>query len=78
VSLEELGIETYVGDVLAESEYHYDHGAIRLVAMKTTVVAGELCLTVHDRFEWVRPEDLESFPLAPADIPIAQRLRVLL
>jgi 8-oxo-dGTP diphosphatase len=73
--LEELGLTVSVGPVLAESIYNYDHGSIRLVAMKTTVRDGTISLSVHDRIAWVHPEDLNSFSLAPADIPIADRLQ---
>lgn len=72
---EELGLDVSVGDVIAESEYQYDHGAIRLIALKTEIVAGTLSLTVHDRAEWVLPSRLEELQLAPADIPIARVLR---
>lgn len=75
---EELGLDTKIGSVLAETEYHYDHGSILLVAMKTEVLGGELRLTVHDRLEWVRPNELQGFQLAPADVPIAKRLAQLI
>ncbi len=72
---EELGLIVSVGPVLAESIYHYEHGSIRLVAMQTVVRDGTINLSVHDRAEWVYLRDLTSFSLAPADIPIADRLK---
>jgi 8-oxo-dGTP diphosphatase len=72
---EELGLIVEVGTVLAESIYHYEHGSIRLVAMQAVVCDGTITLSVHDRAEWVHPRDLSSFSLAPADIPIADRLK---
>ncbi len=74
---EELGLVISVGDVLAESEYHYEHGAIRLIAMKAMLQSGTILLTVHDEVKWVLPAELEALNLAPADIPIAQRLKEL-
>jgi len=74
---EELGLDTSVGEIVAESEYHYDHGAIRLVALRTKILDGTICLTVHDEAKWVPPYRLEELALAPADIPIARVLREL-
>jgi 8-oxo-dGTP diphosphatase len=71
---EELGLNVSVGPVLTESVYHYDHGSIRLIAMRTEVRDGTIKLSVHDKFEWVDPRDLRNFSLAPADIPIADHI----
>jgi 8-oxo-dGTP diphosphatase len=72
---EELGVEARVGAIVAESIYEYEHGVIRLVALDATIVSGRPQLTVHDRLEWVAPDQLEVFDLAPADIPIARIVR---
>jgi len=32
-------------------------------------------LTVHDKVEWVQVSELLSYKLAPADIPIAEKVR---
>jgi len=73
--LEELGIHAKAGPLLAESEYHYDHGAIRLLAFFTEIQGAEnLMLTVHDRAEWVDPDELTNYKLSPADIPIALKI----
>ena len=36
---------------------------------------GVLTLTVHNRAAWITLEALDQFPLAPADIPIAQAVQ---
>lgn len=69
--LEELGVKSDVGDVLCMSEFEYDHGAIKLVALETRLVSSEFNLKDHDRIEWVSPKDLLDYQLLPADIPIA-------
>lgn len=69
---EELGIETRAGKVIAESEYHYGHGAIRLVALETEWLSGEMHPIVHDQLEWVEPSRLAAYALSPADVPIAK------
>ncbi|MBI9085368.1 MAG: (deoxy)nucleoside triphosphate pyrophosphohydrolase [Desulfobacterales bacterium] len=72
--MEEFGITAKAGDQIAESVYRYDHGTIRLVALSTEILAGEPELTVHDRIAWVLPEDLLDYKLAPADVPIAEKI----
>jgi 8-oxo-dGTP diphosphatase len=71
---EELGIEVRVGDIIATSDYAYEHGSIRLVAMHVAWLAGDLQLRVHDRQVWLRPEEMLSIDLAPADIPLVASL----
>jgi 8-oxo-dGTP diphosphatase len=72
--LEELGLTVRAGEIVAESEYRYEHGAFRILAMPTRILRGKIRLTVHDRFEWVPLADLLRYRLAPADIPIAEKL----
>lgn len=71
---EELGVQVAVGAVVATSDYVYAHGAIRLVAMATTILSEELHPTVHDQLAWVPVQQLRHYRLAPADIPIAEAL----
>lgn len=71
---EEFKIEVEVGAYFGDSVYHYDQGAIRLLAYHTRWLSGELQPVVHDEFRWVAPENLEGFDFAPADIPLVQRL----
>lgn len=71
---EELDIEIEVGDFITESHYVYEHGEFLLKAFEVHMIRGEPTLTVHDQIAWVEPVDLEKYPLAPADIPIAKTL----
>jgi len=71
---EELGVVANVGDELTSSDYIYEHGSIRLVALETTIVSGRPTLTVHDKSDWLSPAEILKLELAPADIPIAQYL----
>ena len=75
--MEEFKITAKAGKQIAESVYHDDYGTIRLVALSTDILAGKPVLTVHDRIAWVLPEDLLNYQLAPADIPIAEKLSSL-
>jgi 8-oxo-dGTP diphosphatase len=74
---EELGIETYISDVISESEYHYDHGSFRMFGLMADILSGELTLHVHDQYDWSKVEDLLSYNLAPADVPIAEKVMML-
>ena len=72
---EELGLETKAYEVLAESQYHYEHGSFYLLALRTEIIGGEIELNVHDAVEWVSINELMQYKLAPADIPIAEKLK---
>lgn len=71
---EELAIEVRVGRFVAENLFRYDHGEFLLRAYSVDLIVGELTLQVHDDFSWVPPDDLLSYRLAPADVPIAESL----
>ncbi|EPF2507133.1 (deoxy)nucleoside triphosphate pyrophosphohydrolase [Vibrio fluvialis] len=71
---EELAIDCSVGPVFESVEYHYDGGAIRLIALYAQIKSGDITLSVHDMCEWVPFSTLLEYQLAPADIPIAKRL----
>lgn len=72
---EELNIDTQVFEILAESEYHYEHGFIKLIGMRTEITGGTITTKVHDKIEWAEIAHLLNYPLAPADIPIAKTLQ---
>jgi 8-oxo-dGTP diphosphatase len=73
--LEELEIETSIGEKLTESIHTYDTGAIRLLAYRATILSGALSLHVHDEYRWVSVAALTQFQLLPADVPIADFLQ---
>lgn len=73
--LEELGVESEIGEVLAKSEYHYEHGSFLLIGIYTRLRSKQLTLTVHDRAEWVPIANLLKYRLAPADIPLAKKIQ---
>jgi 8-oxo-dGTP diphosphatase len=67
---EELGLEVEVGAHLATG---YD-GAIELRGYRARIVAGEPRLSDHDALAWVVPAELGSYPMPPADLPLAAAL----
>jgi mutator protein MutT len=72
---EELGIETEVGDAVAESSHCDDHGAFRLIALVTRIISGVPTPVAHDEIAWVKIRDLGRYRLAPADVVIAAAIR---
>ncbi|CRM12912.1 (deoxy)nucleoside triphosphate pyrophosphohydrolase [Pseudomonas sp. 58 R 12] len=71
---EELGVESVAGEILTTTTYAYPGGEIELIAISVELQSTQFTLQVHDRFEWVRPQELVRYNLAPADIPIAQEI----
>ena len=71
--LEELDMVSSVGEVLARTVYHYDHGSFELLAMSTQRRSG-FELHVHDRFAWVAPREWATYELAPADALLLEHL----
>lgn len=72
--MEEFGVEVEVHDFFCSTIYHYQHGAIELLAYRTAYRAGEFRLNVHSAMRWVPLEALHDYDFAEADIPIAQKL----
>lgn len=72
---EEFSVQAKVGEVFAESEYKYAHGAIKLIALHAEIVETKLTSNAHDKVEWVDPEELLNYKLAPADVPIAEKMK---
>ncbi len=71
---EELDINVQVGSFVAESHYVYDHGEFLIRAYEVEFIEQTISLTVHDALSWVSSEELKTYRLAPADIPIAEAL----
>jgi len=72
--MEELGVDALIGNLLAESIFRYETGAIRLLAYRAEIITGEIRLSVHDECQWVSASDLSQCKLLPADRPIAEQL----
>ncbi|MDP1027006.1 (deoxy)nucleoside triphosphate pyrophosphohydrolase [Sphingomonas sp. KR1UV-12] len=74
---EELSVDCTAGGILMEHRHTYSGGAINLIAVIVTLTSDGFRLSVHDDARWVPASDLLSLELAPADIPVARRLRDL-
>jgi len=71
---EELGVESVAGEILTSTTYTYPGGTIELIAIMVKLQSTQFTLQVHDLFEWVQPQELLQYCLAPADIPIAEEI----
>ena len=71
---EELDIKVEASGVFGESEYQYDGGSILLIGVRARILNGTPTLSVHDAFEWVPLSLVHQYKLAPADIPLANKL----
>lgn len=72
---EEFGIKTAIGHFVAESIYHYDHIAIRLIAYKARLLGGCFNPTDHDDYRWLAISELDRYDFAPADVPFVEMLK---
>ena len=67
---EEFSIEATISDYLTESFYQYNSININLKAYLVESFSGDFKLTVHDKIEWIKIEEIKNYDFAPADIPI--------
>ncbi len=72
---EELNIEIEVGEFFDKSIYTYPNGEIKLLAYFSTIVKGDIKLSVHDQVKWVKINELARFDFAPADIILVEKLK---
>ena len=63
-------VESYCLDVI----HHYPNISVNLTAFYCRIVSGEPNLIVHNGLKWVKYNELLSYQLLPADIPIAKKI----
>lgn len=56
-------------------DHTYEDVHVRLCAMNTRLLDTKITLNAHRSIRWVRPEELLSLDLAPADIEVAKALK---
>ena len=72
---EEFGIVVTVDEYIGKSIYHYDHGAIQLLAYRVRWESGQIALNDHADYRWVSAKQLADYDFAPADIPFVEKLQ---
>ena len=63
-------VESYCLDVI----HHYPNISVNLTTFYCRIVSGEPNLIVHNALKWVKYNELLSYQLLPADIPIAKKI----
>jgi 8-oxo-dGTP diphosphatase len=71
---EELALNIEVLGEFGVSDYQYPGGEIRLIGLLAEIKNGEISMTVHDAVEWIELRKVLDYKLAPADIPLAEKL----
>ena len=71
---EELGIDAEIGEFFMESRHAYSEFTVRLHVYRIPAFTGNITLRNHDEAAWVIPEELQSYSLLPADVPVAEAL----
>ncbi|RRA99212.1 (deoxy)nucleoside triphosphate pyrophosphohydrolase [Larkinella rosea] len=71
---EELSIQTRTEDFFDLNIHHYSSVSIKLQAYNSAYISGEICLSDHDKIEWVEIQDLLKYDFAEADIPLVYKL----
>ena len=75
-NVEEMNIKIDVKEYVGESIYDYGNGkVISLLGYISEIIDGEIKLSDHDRYEWVTLEEINNYKIAPADIPLIDKLR---
>lgn len=74
---EECGIELEVAEILDVTHHRYPEKDVLLLFYRCELRAGEVRhLQVADH-AWVAPDDLDDYPLPPADERVVARIRAL-
>ena len=72
---EEFDVDIDVLEYFAESIYVYSSGTIKLMAFWCRWISGDFTLKVHSQIAWVNHNELDQYDFAPADIPLAEKLK---
>lgn len=65
---EEMDITIKVKDYFGENIYKYERGTIKLIAYICEMIEGNITLTDHSEYKWVKKENLNQYKMAPADV----------
>ena len=72
---EEFGVYAQVGAYLGENVHGYGDKTVRLMAYEANLEQDIHQSTDHDQIEWVELNQMDDYPLAPADVPLLRYLR---
>lgn len=73
--MEEMEIKISVKDYVGKSIYDYGNGkVIELLGYTAEIIEGDIVLTDHDKYIWVALSEINNYSLAPADIPLVEKM----
>ncbi|MBD0401583.1 8-oxo-dGTP diphosphatase MutT [Flammeovirga sp. EKP202] len=72
---EELNVTIKIEDFVHSCEHDYGSVVIELFAYFSKIMTGTIHLHEHIDMKWVSLDTLERYDLAPADIPIAEKIK---
>jgi 8-oxo-dGTP diphosphatase len=75
---EELGLEIEAHEILGENRHDYGAKVVVLVAIRASLIAGDLVLREHSEARWAQADDLDGLEWAPADVPLLTGVRAAL
>ena len=70
----ELDVTIVVQDLFMESVHKYDFATIRLHSFLVKHVLGEFHALEHEALTWVDLDEINEWLLAPADVPVIEKL----
>ncbi len=73
--LEEFELVVKAKNFVTNNECKYPTKTIDLRLYSCDYVSGEFILHAHSEYKWVDKEDLLSYQLAPADVPLAEFIK---
>jgi len=74
---EELGVRAAVGDVFGSTFHKYPWGNILLLAYNCRLLDGPIRNLGVAEHRWVTSEQLDTYPMLPADLPLIEKLQNL-
>ncbi|SCK02216.1 CTP pyrophosphohydrolase [uncultured Clostridium sp.] len=73
--MEEMEIKISVKDYVGKSIYDYGNGkVIELLGYTAEIIEGDIVLTDHDKYIWITLSEINNYSLAPADIPLVEKM----
>lgn len=69
---EAFEIDVRVNACIAENTHDYETVSVRLSAYAVEYLKGEFTLADHDKIQWYEPNELSSWRLAHADVPLVK------
>ena len=74
---EELGMKVIVVKHFKTVFHKYEKFTIELIAFLCQFKEATFIMTDHDKYFWISIDELESWKLTPADVPIAKEIKLL-